>query len=297
MPINGTKVHFSACTFLGDCTKYERCFRYSSDGTSTRNVRSLCLTCSVDIRMFKAQGVSITPVHRDTSTCRIAKRQTNRKVSGGSGGSSSGGSGSGGNSGTNNGNGSGSGIGGGSGSGSGSGSSDSSGSSGSSGSGIDSGSTPNNPSRTGFPRPSPVRSSNPDDEAGASDEPESDESAEGSVCIAVRHLNHLPSEALVYASHRRAAVLCDSHGSCATPGHMVVHAGTPMMMMTYCAKQTALIPNMRCKRRSMLVNSPRMSANVRILSQTPNLEFSAHAARFQARMEQVALTVIIRLGL
>lgn len=121
--------------------------------------------------------------------------------------------------------------------------------------------------------------------------PEPDEE----VCIDARLLAHLPASDLVYGDkHRRAAVLCDDTGSCATPGHMVRFHGQAMSMRTYCKTNGAVA---RCVRRVALVNSPRYGLGVKVASKTSGLEFSVHAARFATGMEEWILRTVMRMGL
>lgn len=123
--------------------------------------------------------------------------------------------------------------------------------------------------------------------------PEPDEE----VCIDARLLTHLPANDLVYGeNHRRAAVLCDDTGSCATAGHMVYFRGKAMSMQTYCATHSA---QARCVRRVTLVNSPRyrLRGMKVVASKTNELEFSAHAARFATGMEEWVLRMVMSMGL
>ncbi|PXF43210.1 hypothetical protein BWQ96_07039 [Gracilariopsis chorda] len=110
------------------------------------------------------------------------------------------------------------------------------------------------------------------------------------VCIAARSLAHLSQRDLVYARHRVARVLCDSSGSCATPGHIVLFHGVPMMMTSYCEAVS-------CVAKIMHVNSPRYTRAVRVPSLTDGLQFTAFAARYQTTTEEHLLATAIRLGL
>lgn len=122
-------------------------------------------------------------------------------------------------------------------------------------------------------------------------------SSSSEACIAADMLSHLPTHALIFSSHLRAAVLCDPFGSCATPGHFVVHGGRAMTMRQYCASAV----EGKCTRRVKLVNSPRMRARsastaeggVRVGSQSPGLTFTALAARFDTRVERWALRLVV----
>ncbi|KAI0567359.1 hypothetical protein FGB62_3g363 [Gracilaria domingensis] len=127
--------------------------------------------------------------------------------------------------------------------------------------------------------------------AGASSEVAAEEQdAEDEVCVDAQALSHLPVHELVYKTHRTAYVLCDAQQSCATPGHVVVFNGRAMMMKTYCEF-------MSCENRIMQVNSPRLKPSVRIPSKTDGLQFTAFAARYQTRVEELALTTIVHVGL
>lgn len=129
------------------------------------------------------------------------------------------------------------------------------------------------------------------DEDGTNNNSTNDESITtppSSVCIAADMLSHLPFDSLVFSTHRRAAVLCDTFGSCATPGHIVVHDGRAMTMRQYC--ETA-----GCKRTVKLVNSPRIGKGVktRVGSRSPQMEFTALAARFDTFVERWALRMVV----
>lgn len=134
------------------------------------------------------------------------------------------------------------------------------------------------------------------DEDDSNDNDEDVSTLDDGSCIGAHHLVDLDSimvdEGLVYASHRRAAALCDSVGSCATAGHIVTFNETPMMMKSYCSMVT-------CTRRVMLVNSPRFNIGTRtvIKSHTHGLMFTPFAARYQSRLEERALGWLVRIGL
>lgn len=120
-------------------------------------------------------------------------------------------------------------------------------------------------------------------------EPDDDE-----ICVAVEHLRHVSAQHLVYTRHRHAKVLCDERHSCATPGHMVVFNGQPMMMARYCTVHTA------CTTAVKLVNSVKYSAPrhyMRVASRTSGLELSALAARYASRSEEAVLRLLMRMGL
>lgn len=113
----------------------------------------------------------------------------------------------------------------------------------------------------------------------------------GISCIAVEHLGSMNGSALVYRRHRRANVLCDSWGTCATPGHIVAYHGEPMMMLSYCK-----VVGEGCRWRYRYVNSPRMRRKLRIESNTGGVEFTAFSATMWTRMEEWMLKVIITVG-
>lgn len=46
------------------------------------------------------------------------------------------------------------------------------------------------------------------------------------VCVDARVLSHLHTNGLVFRTNRRARLLCDSAGSCATAGHIMVFRGS-----------------------------------------------------------------------
>lgn len=113
------------------------------------------------------------------------------------------------------------------------------------------------------------------------------------VCVDVDLLLDLDKNGMVFRKHRRAAVLCDKDGSCATPGHMVVFQRRPMAMRTYCRE----FVRGGCEQRIKLVNSPRMKVRLRILSRTHGLSMTAMATKFGHRIEEVLLQGLIELGL
>lgn len=110
------------------------------------------------------------------------------------------------------------------------------------------------------------------------------------VCVGVRHLKKLSQESLVFGEHRIGRVLCDANESCATAGHMVMWQGVAMVMRRYCMETGG------CVEREMLVNSPRVRRGLRVKSETEGLLFTALAARWESRMEEVALRAVVRAG-
>ncbi|CAN8075966.1 unnamed protein product [Agarophyton chilense] len=111
-----------------------------------------------------------------------------------------------------------------------------------------------------------------------------------SVCISTHHLSHMKQEELLYLTHRVARVLCDNSNSCATPGHMIKYKGAAMMMSTYCDA-------VGCISKLKTVNSPRYSPGKVVKSNSDGLEFTAHAARYNTRMEEKMLSLAVRIGL
>lgn len=141
---------------------------------------------------------------------------------------------------------------------------------------------PSTPSATPSVSVEGVISSNLDGEP--SESPEADES-----CVHVNLLSDFHSDSLVYRKARRAAVLCDGSGSCATPGHIVVYNGNAMSMASYCARHA----ENACARRVALVNSPRMKHALRVPSLTAGLLMTAHAARFGSSMEEALISALV----
>lgn len=117
------------------------------------------------------------------------------------------------------------------------------------------------------------------------------EDLEEYVCVDARTLEHLPRMELVYEEHRKARVLCDGQGACATPGHVVRFHGKAMMMKSYCAEVGD------CVKRVMLVNSPRYRRALRVQTRTEGLDFTAFAARFETRAEEQVLATAVHMGL
>lgn len=129
---------------------------------------------------------------------------------------------------------------------------------------------------------------------GGMESAEPEESPEVEVCVDAKLLGHLSGNDLVFPVHRRASVLCDRAGTCATAGHMVVFDGAGMSMRLYCEK----FVEGGCDKRVALVNSPRMSFGLRVESRTSRLHMTAHAARFGSRVEELVLgRLITSLGL
>lgn len=135
--------------------------------------------------------------------------------------------------------------------------------------------------------PSPSQASSPP----LFQSPTSNATASPAPCVAARDLEHLPPSALVFPRHLRASVLCDPHDSCATPGHIVIYKNIPMMMASYCARVRP------CQQRVMQVNSPRFRVAMRITSRTSDLCYTPHAARYETRLEELAIRALVSIGL
>ncbi|CDF34403.1 unnamed protein product [Chondrus crispus] len=108
-------------------------------------------------------------------------------------------------------------------------------------------------------------------------------------CIDIRALSHLGGEDLVFKRHFVAPVLCDLNDSCATPAHVVMHDGRPMMMRSYCATAG-------CTKKNMYVNSPKYYRRLVVKSKTPGLYFTVFAARYGTRLEELVISSVLLLG-
>lgn len=113
---------------------------------------------------------------------------------------------------------------------------------------------------------------------------------EDPACIDASALGNMLAEELVFDGHVVKAALCDAQGSCATDGHIVEYQGRAMMMKSYCEL-------VGCEERVMEVNSPRQRRRLRVPSRTEGLEFTAFAARYSTRAEEMMLAAAIRIGL
>lgn len=113
---------------------------------------------------------------------------------------------------------------------------------------------------------------------------------DGSVCIDAEALSGFERRQLVFEQHQRGKVLCDEFGSCATAGHIVVYNGWAMMMKRYCGM-------VECEQRVMDVNSPKLRTALRVRSKTDGLEFTAFAARYATRAEELVLSTAVHVGL
>lgn len=95
----------------------------------------------------------------------------------------------------------------------------------------------------------------------------------------------------VFGNDRRASVLCDFNGSCATHNHMVDWNGKTMSMKSYCQHFST------CDKRVIFVNSPRFQRAFRVQSKTIGLLYTAFAARYGSRFEEYILSTVLRLGI
>lgn len=120
----------------------------------------------------------------------------------------------------------------------------------------------------------------------------SNSTTEEEVCIDSEHLSHVPRTELVFSRDRRAWVLCDGYGSCATSSHVVVYQGETMLMRSYCARV-----DVKCGWEIKMVNSPRMRRRVRVRGPTSGLEFTALAARWGSVVEERVLRLLVRVGM
>lgn len=112
-----------------------------------------------------------------------------------------------------------------------------------------------------------------------------------SLCIAVDGLSDFSKHSLVYKVHRKAVVLCDRNHSCATPGHVVIYEGVPMLMQSYCKLRND------CNVSVSLVNSPKYERALRIPSRTEQLEYTSLSSRYALRFEEIVLSKLIHFGL
>lgn len=117
------------------------------------------------------------------------------------------------------------------------------------------------------------------------------------ICVAASELlRFLPEGKLLWgASHRRAGVLCDGNGSCATPGHVVGLRGEYMTMREYCGRVED-----GCVKRVMWVNNAvyelTRRGSVRIPASTKDLVYTALAAPYGYRVERWVVTQLARFG-
>lgn len=146
----------------------------------------------------------------------------------------------------------------------------------------------------------PVES--PSDEPSDEDEPPStimlpsasgDVESEGDgVCVDAALLAQVPQKDRVFSTDRRASVLCDASGTCATSGHMVVWKNKPVSMMQYCSMLST-----PCTAQVRWVNSPRYSRGLRLPSRTNGLQLTPLAAKWNTKGERFVLSLAVRMGL
>lgn len=115
-------------------------------------------------------------------------------------------------------------------------------------------------------------------------------SSTSGVCVDAEALSHLSADELVFERHALSKVLCDKNESCATPGHVVAFEGQAMMMKSYCNL-------VGCEEREMLVNSPKYRMKLRVKSKTEGLLYTAFAARYETRAEEVVMMAAVHAGL
>lgn len=122
--------------------------------------------------------------------------------------------------------------------------------------------------------------------------PQASEEPVDKSCIAVHHLKEERSRnALLYNRDVLARVLCDENESCATPGHMVTYRKRAMMMRSYCK----LVG--KCTERYLKVNGVKYERGKRVESRSAELSFSAFAARFESKLEELVLKTAVHMGL
>ncbi|PXF44036.1 hypothetical protein BWQ96_06209 [Gracilariopsis chorda] len=123
-------------------------------------------------------------------------------------------------------------------------------------------------------------------------QPQASEEPVEQSCIAVHHLKgERLKNALLYKSDVLARVLCDENESCATPGHMVIYRERAMMMRSYCELAG------KCTERFLKVNGLKYERGKRVGSLSDGLSFSALAARFESKMEELVLKTAVHIGL
>eukprot|EP00178_Gracilaria_changii_P015845 TRINITY_DN444_c8_g1_i1.p1 TRINITY_DN444_c8_g1~~TRINITY_DN444_c8_g1_i1.p1 ORF type:complete len:468 (-),score=28.44 TRINITY_DN444_c8_g1_i1:289-1692(-) len=120
--------------------------------------------------------------------------------------------------------------------------------------------------------------------------PSLEQAEESEVCIDARALLSFDKQDLLYPTHRMATTLCDQFESCATPGHIVLFKGKPMMMKSYCRRTL-------CTKRVMLVNSPKYRKGILVHSNSVELKFTPFAARYETLVEEISISWFVRLGM
>lgn len=151
-------------------------------------------------------------------------------------------------------------------------------------------------SPTSEPSPSTTPSETPSETPSATSSPSSTSIStplEEEGCIDIALLGAFQKHQRVYSRDWLAKVLCDAHGSCATPGHIAVYGGRPVTMKTYCENIAS-----SCSLQVRRVNSPKYEGRnaVRVSSNTPGLVFTPLSARHASSVEEHFLRLLIRAG-
>lgn len=111
-------------------------------------------------------------------------------------------------------------------------------------------------------------------------------------CVDAELLKEFAREELVFDDHVDTEVWCDLQGSCATAGHMVRWNGQPMMMKSYCQ-----LGGVVCEKKVIQVNSPRFKRGLNVATKTDGLVFTAFAAKYETRGEEMFMAAAVRMGL
>ena len=69
-----------------------------------------------------------------------------------------------------------------------------------------------------------------------------------------------------------------------------MYLGSAMMMKRYCTL-------VHCEKRIMKVNSPKLQTGLRVSSKTEDLEYTAFAARYETRAEELILSTAVHIGM
>ena len=139
--------------------------------------------------------------------------------------------------------------------------------------------------------PAPINSTTPakfTPQPGGDNNVVSESDEEDGVCVDVRLLNDISDR--VFKKDRLARVVCDVMDNCAARGHMVEYEGRAMRMGRYCEIVGG------CVEKVMYVNSPRRRNGLRVQGNGGKLLFTAFAARFNTRFEEVVLNAALRAG-
>lgn len=112
-------------------------------------------------------------------------------------------------------------------------------------------------------------------------------------CVDVEILKKRGIVDMVYKENKKRWTLCDDHGNCATPGHMIEWNGNIKMMKRYC--QDDVIGG--CNWQHRWVNSPKGRwKSLRVRGEN-GIKFTAAAAKWQSQTEEVLLRWMVRRGL